>query len=64
MKTKGKNRGARPVPGCESCIERDSCAEAENGKFCPKWHSQEPEAREPDPNEQWMRGEDADLADF
>lgn len=48
-------------PGCENCAHRTECHDAREGYFCPRWNSRVPEERKPDPNEQWQRGEDAEL---
>ena len=48
-------------PGCENCVRREECNDAREGYFCPRWNSRTPEERTPDPNEQWQRGEDAEL---
>ncbi|MBQ8109537.1 MAG: hypothetical protein IJ124_05180 [Clostridia bacterium] len=48
-----------PLPDCAFCWLRDTCADAEPGKFCTYWQSREPEKREPDPNDLWNRGEEA-----
>ena len=45
-------------PDCMTCWQRDACPAAKAGDFCPRWQSAEPVAREPDPNEQWRKGED------
>lgn len=49
------------TPGCEICWKRDQCAEAEEGKFCPQFASEEPAVEGEDPNDRWMRGEDAEF---
>ena len=50
---------ARVAPDCGTCVWKTECTDAEAGKFCPKWHSRLPEEKnEPDPNEEWRRGED------
>lgn len=46
------------APDCANCFLRDKCADAEPGCFCTYWVSREPPVREPDPNEQWRKGED------
>lgn len=46
-------------PDCRTCIHRDGCEKAMDGAFCMKWQSKEPEKREPDPNKEWERGEEA-----
>ena len=46
-------------PDCMSCWRREECQHAQAGDFCTLWRSAEPEPREPDPNEQWRRGEEA-----
>ena len=45
-------------PDCEHCWLRRSCPDAEPGQFCTMWTSRESPKREPDPNEQWRKGED------
>ena len=46
-------------PDCANCWHRDTCADAEPGKFCTSWQSREPEKRWPDPNDLWNQGEEA-----
>ena len=48
-------------PDCEHCWLRRSCPDAEPGQFCTMWTSREPKPREPDPNEQWRKGEDVEF---
>ena len=48
-------------PDCKTCRKKDECALAVFGMFCPQWQSIEPKPREPDPNEQWRRGDHADI---
>ena len=47
------------VPDCANCWRRDNCPNATDGDFCAKWQSAKPAAREPNPNDQWNRGEEA-----
>lgn len=46
------------APDCALCWLRDSCPDAQPGAFCTMWTSREPAPKEPDPNDQWRRGED------
>lgn len=46
------------APDCALCWLRDSCPDAQPGAFCTMWTSREPATKEPDPNDQWRRGED------
>ena len=48
-------------PDCEHCWLRRSCPDAEPGQFCTMWTSRESKPREPDPNEQWRKGEDVEF---
>ena len=48
-------------PDCANCWKRHICPNAQEGKFCSRWQSTKPEAREPDPNDLWRQGEDVSL---
>ena len=60
-KIRDRHHGAQ-MPDCTTCIHRkEGCERAEENSFCTRYASRNPEIRNPDPNEQWLRGEDADL---
>ena len=46
------------APDCAHCFLRTTCPDAKPGEFCTMWVSRAPKKREPDPNDQWRRGED------
>lgn len=46
-------------PDCATCWQRDKCADAQAGTFCPMWQTRQPEPRQPDPNDLWNQGEEA-----
>lgn len=54
-----QNWGEKPCPDCCTCVHRSECERFAEGSYCTRWASREPEERKPDPNEQWMTGEDA-----
>lgn len=57
-------RAAEIGPACETCALRKGCADAQEGRFCPRWRGREiPEERTRDggPAEAWARGEEAAL---
>ena len=47
------------APDCTKCIKKDSCENAQPGRFCTAFASEQPEER-PDPNKAWRSGEDFD----
>ena len=48
-----------PDYDCGTCIHRkEGCERAAENSFCTRWQGQKPEEKGPDPNEQWLRGED------
>ncbi len=49
------------APDCANCFLRTTCPDAVPGEFCVMWVSREPKPREPDPNDQWRRGEEVEL---
>ena len=51
----------QPDLDCTTCWKRKECERAEEGTFCTQWARTEPEAREPDPNDQWRAGEPAEF---
>ncbi|MBR4711505.1 MAG: hypothetical protein IKP10_05685 [Clostridia bacterium] len=55
---RNETRDQAPEPGCGTCIRRDVCPRAQDGKFCPQWQSREPQRRGEDPNARWRRGEE------
>lgn len=59
MGRKREKGGDAASVGCETCIYRDTCEQAEEGTWCTRWRDREPEDRGPDPNQAWIRGEDA-----
>lgn len=47
---------------CETCVLRKKgCEQAQEGSFCTRWQSREPEPRGKDPNQAWLQGEEADF---
>lgn len=60
-KNPSENLTEKKSPDCSTCIRRAGCDRAQEGSFCTRWQGKEPEERKPDPNEQWMRGEDVDF---
>lgn len=54
--------GGKPVmAGCESCVKREECERAQEGRFCPDWRSREAKDRGEGPAEKWSRGEENDV---
>ena len=45
-------------PDCACCWLRDICPDAQPGTFCTAWATRKPIPKEPDPNDQWRRGEE------
>ena len=48
-------------PDCCTCAERATCERYQEGSFCTRWHSRDPEKQGIDPNVAWMRGDEADF---
>lgn len=46
-----------PQPGCETCVERKTCARAQEGTFCTRWRTEDREPAGRDPNEAWRSGD-------
>jgi hypothetical protein len=44
-------------PDCGTCVHRNGCERFEEGSFCGKWASREPEDRGEGPAQKWARGE-------
>lgn len=44
-------------PGCETCIYREDCPDAQWSTFCTEWRSKVPEPVGEDPNARWRRGD-------
>lgn len=57
------NQKRTPDLGCEVCLERKNCPNAQEGKFCGRFHSKafDPAARGIDPIELWERGEEVEF---
>lgn len=47
--------------GCETCVKREECPRAAEGRFCPEWRSEEPKDRGEGPAEKWSRGDEDDV---
>lgn len=48
-------------PACETCLERGSCPNAQEGTFCTRWRGHEIPAERTEkesPADAWARGED------
>lgn len=52
--------GAKNVDCC-TCLERKTCDNAQEGKFCGRWHSKESQREGEDPNRKWERGEEVEF---
>ncbi len=50
----------RPAPDCGNCWRKDSCADAEEGRFCTRWATEDPEKKDrgKGPAELWSDGEE------
>lgn len=61
---KGVYSNQRNVPDldCTVCIHRkEGCANAQEGKFCGRFHSQAFDPQGRDPNELWEKGEEVEF---
>lgn len=48
-------------PDCCTCAARRTCEKFQEGSFCTRWQSNDPEKQGVDPNEAWMRGDEVDF---
>ena len=57
---KNQYENGRPAPDCGSCWRRDTCTDAEAGRFCTLWATEDPakKPREKGPAEKWSEGEE------
>ena len=63
VKQKYSNQKKTPDLDCTVCLERQTCPNAQEGKFCGRFHSKtfDPAARGVDPIELWERGEEVEF---
>ena len=60
---KGQYSNQKNVPDldCVVCIQRDGCANAQEGKFCGRFRSKAFDPQGQDPNELWEKGEEVEF---
>ena len=55
MKDERESGGAAD---CALCIRRKGCENAQEGSYCTKYQSREPEPEGEDPNKKWLTGQE------